>query len=205
MLNLLVMVRNYFFLFLGLVMPIWSVFFQFSRPKIDSPQAGEALQGAVTITGTTDVVGFSSMEVSFSYGTGSDGTWFLIAQSDQPVRDGILATWDTSSIADGIYQLRVWVDTVDGETVEMVVKDLRVRNYTPVETNTPPPEKYTAEPQAVAPVSTAIPTPTLLPPNPASVTMTRLGFSIVQGMVFVLVAFMIIGIYGASRRKRPRR
>lgn len=205
MLNLHVMVRKLFFLWLGLLLPFWSGLFQFSRPRIDSPQPGEALQGLVNITGMTDVAGFRKMEAAFSYGAGGDGTWFLIGQSDQPVRDGTLATWDTSTIADGIYQLRIRVETEDDEVVEVLVKDLRVRNYTPVETNTPPPEELTAQPEIVLPVSTVIPTPTSLPPNPASVTMPRLAFSIVQGVVFVFVIFMIIGIYGASRWKRPRR
>ena len=88
MLNLLVMVRNFFFLMLGLWLPFLTGSFQISRPKIDSPQNGEALQGVVEIMGTSEIVGFQGAEVAFAYGKDSS-TWFLITGSDQPVRDGV--------------------------------------------------------------------------------------------------------------------
>jgi hypothetical protein len=205
MLNLFVMVRHYLLLMLGFWLPFLTGNYQISRPKVDSPLPGEALQGVVSITGTSDVVGFKNVEVAFAYGTDSGGTWFLIAQTDQPLRDGTLAVWDTTTIADGTYLLRVRVNTMDGETVDVIIKDLRVRNYTPVETSTPQPQEQTAEPQVFVPAATALPTPTPLPANPASVTMTRLTFSMVEGLVFVLIVFLIVGVYRAARRKRPRR
>lgn len=204
MLNLLVMVRHYFLLMLGFWLPFLTGSFQISRPKIDSPQNGEALQGVVEIIGTTDIVGFQSAEVAFAYGK-DRSTWFLIPGNGQPVRDGVLASWDTTTIADGTYLLRVRVLTTDGEVVDVEAKDLRVRNYTPIETSTPRPEEQTAEPQFDMPTSTPQPTPTALPQNPASVTMTKLTFSLVEGAAFVFVVFIIIGIYSAARRKRPRR
>jgi hypothetical protein len=204
MLNLLVMVRNFFFLMLGFWLPFLTGSFQISRPKIDSPQNGEALQGVVEIIGTSDIVGYQNAEVAFAYGQDSS-TWFLITGSDQPVRDGVLASWDTTTIADGKYLLRVRVNTTDGEVVDVEVKDLRVRNYTPIETSTPRPEEQTAEPQVILPEATALPTPTNLPDNPASVTMTKLSFSLVEGAAFVFIVFIVIGIYSAARRKLPRR
>ena len=92
----------------------------------------------------SEIVGFQSAEVAFAYGK-DNSTWFLITGSDQPVRDGVLASWDTTTIADGTYLLRVRVNTSDGEVVEVEAKDLRVRNYTPIETSTPRPEEQTAE------------------------------------------------------------
>lgn len=204
MLNLFVMVRHYFLLMLGFWLPFMTGSFQISRPKIDSPQNGEALQGVVNIVGTTDIVGFQRAEVAFAYGNDSS-TWFMITSSDQPLRDSTLAVWDTTTIADGTYLLRVRVTTSDGTAVDEEVKDLRVRNYSPVETSTPRPEEKTPEPELVLPQATALPTPTDLPTNPASVTMTRLGFSIVEGAAFVVVAFIVIGIYSTVRRKPPRR
>ena len=52
MLNLFVMVRNFFLLMLGFWLPFLTGSFQISRPKIDSPQSGDALQGVVEIIGT---------------------------------------------------------------------------------------------------------------------------------------------------------
>jgi len=204
MLNLFVMMRNFFFLMLGFWLPFLTGSYQISRPKIDSPQNGEALQGVVEIIGTSDIVGFQSAEVAFAYGKDSS-TWFLISSSEQSVRDGTLASWDTTTIADGSYLLRVRVNTTDGEVVDVEAKDLRVRNYTAIETSTPRPEEKTAEPQVLLPEATSLPTPTDLPDNPASVTMTKLTFSLVEGAAFVLIVFIVIGIYSAARQKRPRR
>ena len=204
MLNLFVMVRNFFLLMLGFWLPFLTGSFQISRPKIDSPQSGDALQGVVEIIGTSEIVGFQSAEVAFAYGK-DNSTWFLITGSDQPVRDGVLASWDTTTIADGTYLLRVRVNTSDGEVVDAEAKDMRVRNYTPIETSTPRPEEQTAEPKVTLPEATALPTPTNLPDNPASVTLMKLSFSLVEGAAFVLIVFIVIGIYSAARRKRPRR
>jgi len=189
---------------LGFWLPFLTGSFQISRPKIDSPQNGDALQGVVEIIGTSEIVGFQSAEVAFAYGTNSS-TWFLITSSEQPVRDGVLASWDTTTIADGAYLLRVRVHTSDGDVVDVEAKDLRVRNYTPIETSTPRPEEQTAEPQVILPEATSLPTPTDLPENPASVTMTKFTFSLVEGAAFVLIVFFVIGIYSAARRKRPHR
>ncbi|MDX9864188.1 MAG: hypothetical protein RBT34_05215 [Anaerolineaceae bacterium] len=204
MLNLFVMVRNFFLLMLGFWLPFLTGSFQISRPKIDSPQTGEALQGIVEVIGTSEIVGFQRAEVAFAYGADSS-TWFLIADSDQPVRDGVLAAWDTTTIADGRYLLRVRVNTAEGDVVDVEVKELRVRNYTPIETSTPLPEALMAEPQVVLPEATPLPTPTNLPENPASVTLTKLSFSLVEGAAFVLIVFLVLGTYSAARRKRPRR
>jgi hypothetical protein len=166
MLNLLVMVRHYFFLMLGFWLPFLTGSFQISRPKLDSPQDGEALQGVVEIIGTTDIVGFQSAEVAFAYGADSS-TWFLITGSEQAVRDDVLASWDTTTIADGTYLLRVRVYTTDGEVVDVEARDLRIRNYSPIETSTPRPEEETTlEPQFVQPTATPLPTPTALPEIP---------------------------------------
>lgn len=204
MLNLFVMIRNFFLLWVGFWIPLASGWYQISRPKIDSPGSGDAVQGVVSVMGTSDVVGFQRMETAFAYGNKAD-TWFLIEQSEAPVRDGTLAMWDTTTIADGMYLLRVRVQTVDGQTVDVIIRDLRVRNYTPVETNTPPPQAMTTEPETAAPVSTTMPSPTPLAANPASVTVDRLGFSAVEGVMFVGIGFFIVGIYNAMRRKKPRR
>ena len=68
-----------------------------------------------------------------------DRTWFLIAQGSQPVENGLLASWDTSLITDGDYRLRA--DQVVGWIVErLLLPNIRVRNYTVVETKVIPAE-----------------------------------------------------------------
>jgi len=53
---------------------------------VGSPHPGEALQGAVSIGGTTELPGFRSAEVTFAYQSDPTGTWFLIQQSSKPVK-----------------------------------------------------------------------------------------------------------------------
>lgn len=169
-----------------------------SRPEITSPKPGEAVLGLTPITGSVAVSAFQRAEVSFSYQEGADQTWFPIQQITEPVEDGTLAVWDTTTIADGLYQLRVQVWLEDGDMVETVVPNLRVRNYSAIETSTPAPTaRSPAEtpPSTAAPVRSALPSPTLLPANPAEVTSERMAFSITQGFVFAVILFLLFGFY----------
>jgi len=175
---------------------------QFSLIAIAYPAAGQVLQGAVTVTGTSAIPDFVSSEVSFAYPNDPTGTWFLVGQSDQPVHSGTLAVWDTTLITDGNYILRLRVTLADGTTRDMVVPDLRVRNYTPVETATLAPvaaANATPLPTA-APIATLYPTPTPLSPNLAEVTPAEVWTSLLYGGLSVLVLFALVWIYLRLRR-----
>jgi hypothetical protein len=104
---------------------------------IVSPQKEQVLQGVVVISGSSSVDYFQSSEVSFSYNNDPTDTWFLIRLNDQEVKDGTLATWDTTILTDHIYTLRLRVKTSIGSVKEIEVKNLHVRNYSMVETKTP--------------------------------------------------------------------
>ncbi len=71
-------------------------------PIIDltSPSDGEVVPGAVEteIRGTAWDVNFKRFTIECSSGIGS-GKWLPIVLSDLPVKDGILATWNTSGIS----------------------------------------------------------------------------------------------------------
>jgi hypothetical protein len=158
-------------------------------PRIDNPKPGDAIQGVITIMGSSAVERFQHYEVSYTQDQGENPTWFLIQQSDEPVSAGVLAIWDTSTITDGIYILRLMNYFKDGGEEEVVVANLRVRNYTSIETNTPEPVDLfitpipLAEPTLVRP---AAPTPTKLPANPAQVTPEQLSGSFLIGAAFAL-------------------
>jgi hypothetical protein len=171
-----------------------------SQVLIRSPQAGEALQGQVTITGNSDVAGFVSVEVSFSYANDPTGTSFLIAASSQPVAQGALAVWDTTTVTDGLYTLRLRVKLGDGSYIDAIVPDLRVRNYTPVETSTPTaaPVHATPVPNVIATV-TPYPTPTALPSNPAALSPSRIYASLGYGALIVAALFLLFGLYARLR------
>ena len=168
--------------------------------SIRSPQAGEALQGQVTITGSSNVAGFASAEVSFAYANDPTGTWFLITSSGQPMAQGTLAVWDTMTITDGLYTLRLRVKLGDGSYIDAIVPDLRVRNYTPVETSTPTaaPVHATPVPNAIATV-TPYPTPTALPSNPAALSPSRIYASLGYGALIVAALFLLFGLYARLR------
>jgi hypothetical protein len=181
---------------------------------IKFPPDGQALKGKVAVSGNTSIQGFSSSEVSFSYSDNPTGTWFLIQSSTQPVKDGVLVEWDTSTITDGVFDMRLEVKLVTGESIVYTVRKLRVRNYTPVETETPTPVTPTSTPlpgDTPIPTATSTPTETPVPPtrtalpsNPAQVTRQELGISLGKGVLFTLGLFALMGIYLSVKTIRKR-
>jgi hypothetical protein len=178
--------------------------------SIRSPVAGQAMQGSVSIEGNSSVPGFVSAELAFAYAGDPTGTWFLIAEPNEPVQDGILAQWDTGAITDGDYDLRLRVSLEDGSHVESLVPGLRVRNYTPVETDTPTPVTPTltqlpGETPAVTPTPEIRPSATPLPPNPAEVTRGDILRSLGKGALAILGLFALLGAYKLVRDVGDRR
>jgi len=169
-----------------------------------SPQPGQAVQGVAAITGSASDPNLTSYEVQFAYHRSKNATWFLIQEGQQAVAEGLLATWDTTTITDGNYDIRLVVLRADGSSRESVVEQVRVRNYSTVETNTPAPTtEVTREPTATVPTTTMTPfnfTVTPLPPNPAELTGFEIAASIAQGSLAVVVLAVIIGMYFAMRR-----
>lgn len=199
-------------LLLSLTNPVWA---QEGEPTpepsgagITSPVSGQALQGSVPILGASSIDGFQAAELSFGYAQDSTGSWFLIAESDQPVVEGELAQWDTTTITDGEYTLRLIVRTADGKETSVTVPNLRVRNYTPIETDTPAVEP-TSLTIAETPAPTTTSTPTItpvppsatpLPPNPAEIGPQDITLSLGKGVLATLGVFLVIGLYSSVRR-----
>src|SRR5689334_21458541 len=88
---------------------------------ITSPVPEEWLRGQVTVTGKIDVPSFASAQLEFAYASNPTGTWFLIQAFSQPVGDSTLAVWDTTTITDGDYSLRLRVNLEDGTSQEVTV------------------------------------------------------------------------------------
>jgi hypothetical protein len=181
---------------------------------VSAPVDGQAVIGNVQIRGSTQVTGFVSAELTFAYSDNPTNTWFLIATSTEPVRNGTLAEWDTSTITDGQYDLQLVVTRQEGDALIYTVKDLRVRNYTPIETETPTPVTPTATPlPGDTPVPTSTPTPTetpipptatRLPPNPVQVTRQDFALSLGKGVAIAAGAFALLGIYASLKNLRKR-
>jgi hypothetical protein len=107
-----------------------------AQSNISSPSEGQIVQGMVVVSGSVTVLGFSSYELSFAYNDDPTQTWFLLTTSSLPVFESELGTWDTTTLTDGDYTLRLRIFLLDGTVQETTVTGLRVRNYTAVPTST---------------------------------------------------------------------
>jgi hypothetical protein len=164
---------------------------------ITAPAPDAPLLGQVAITGSTAIAGLQSWVLEFGYAEDPTKTWFLIAEGDQPIENDILADWDTTTITDGNYHLRLTVWDGAAQTSQHVIA-VRVRNYTAIETATAPP--VTATPADSTPRATLAPsrpavTLTPLPTNPAELTPQDLAASAQAGIVVIIAAFGLLGIY----------
>lgn len=196
--------QYYLFSVIGLITWLQLGILALNTPKITTPAPGDAIRGVIVIIGSTELDDFSSAEVSFAYHDEDENSdWFLIQKSAQPVDAGQIAVWDTTTITDGLYDLRLLVRLTDGSAAEVIVSGLRVRNYTPIETSTPQPtSSYLAtvgQPVPTALVEEAVITPTILPTNSIEVTQDVLSRKAVQGVLATTIFMGILGIYVSVR------
>jgi len=178
-----------------------------SNTNIETPVAGQAIQGSVVIRGSTNPDGFQKYEVNFSYSGDPTHTWFLIQESNLPVQNGVLAVWDTTTITDGEYSLRLLVSLTDGNEVEVLIDGLRVRNYSSMETGTPAPipahitlvpgrpEIYVPGGTPTSTLTPEPPAPTSLPTNPAEISTSQMILNLGQGVAYSIGIFAILGAY----------
>lgn len=138
--------------------------------------------------------------------------WHQIIYSEREVRDGLLGTWDTTTVPDGTYNLYLRVAYQDGNYKDTLPRQVVVANAeptatpTPTETPTPTPTVVLITPTVVVVQPTVVrftPTPTLvatrtsLPEVPSSITLPDMGIvfnsflfgALVAGALF---AFIII-------------
>ena len=166
------------------------------------------MQGQVAVTGTTDIPNFESAELAFAYASDPTGTWFLIRKMTDPVSGGVLATWDTTSISDGDYVLRLQVSLTYSSTKQVSVP-VKIRNYTALATASPTatatqPALQVPTPMLIAPSDTPTPAPlptaTLLPPNSAEVTVSEVYNGFWRGALVALALLLLGGILIRLRR-----
>jgi hypothetical protein len=213
MLNLTIAMKRFLLI-------IWLIFAFLPQPvhaqegdqvTISSPEEGQFVQGIAIVTGSVTATGFSSYELSFAYNDDPTQTWFVLTSGSSPVYDGQLGTWDTSTLTDGDYALRLRVFLLDGSQQEVTVTGLRVRNYTPIPTATftptvTPVVKFaapTAQRIALAAVTAtpSMPTPTPMPPNPASLAERSIPGALGRGAALALGLFVILGLLLRLRRE----
>jgi hypothetical protein len=176
------------------------------HPDIESPRPGDVLKGLVEIKGTATGEDFASYDVSFAYAEDTTGTWFIIQSSDQPVEKSVLAVWDTTVIADGIYRLRVQQYSTKGEVETLLVENLRIRNYSPIETKTPAPTKENIVVEATketTPTSMIEITP--LVANPAEISLKSFWRTVITGVSITAALFLFLGVRAAMKNRNRNR
>ena len=139
---------------------------------ITSPGFGAVLQGTVVIHGRPR--GPYATRATLEFGYTPQGPWFLLMQWEPPPEPGPLWVWDTTTVADGTYWLRLQVALEDGSILTHTVP-VQVRNYSPPEP-TPTalgqrPARPAGTPTPALPTSTPWPTPQVSAPhtdNPAA-------------------------------------
>ncbi|HAX71114.1 MAG TPA: hypothetical protein DCY14_15985 [Anaerolineae bacterium] len=182
--------------------------FQDAPVALTAPQNGETLRGQVQIQGRMDTPNFASAELAFTFASNasdSGGNWFIIQTFPQPTADFALTVWDTTSITDGDYTLRLRVFLQDGTFQDALVSDLKIRNDEPLPTATVPPtlqdfdfqplnETPGAPAQSTATPAISYPTSTPLPANPASLTTASILTIFWQSALFILVVFLFFSL-----------
>jgi hypothetical protein len=176
---------------------------------ITNPTPEAVLRGAVTITGSTAIPNFIFAQLDFAYALDSSDTWFNIQTLSRPLVGSTLAVWDTTSISDGDYVLRLRVTLEDG-TFQEVLVPFMVMNDTVLPTPTSGP---TSTPEAAFQIPTPFllaasptptdlprPIPTMLPPNPASLGQNQIYGSLGRGALVIVGLFALAGLIVRFRR-----
>lgn len=176
-----------------------------------SPRPGDIVRGEISIIGSTDLPNFVSAQLDFKYASDPAGTWFFLQNLPQPARETPLYLWNTTSITDGEYILRLRVTLTDGTTQEVTVP-ITIQNDAPISTPTVAPTStpvYSFGVQiptpfllAASPTPTEVPrpTPTPLPANPAALTQLEITASLSRGAFVIAGLFVFAGLLLRFRR-----
>ena len=178
---------------------------------IQSPREGQALQGVEILDGRIRGEDFLQGKVSFSTSGVDEPTWFFIADILPEGEEGSQITfqieWDTTQITDGNYDLRIVAEYQDQAAIYALVPNLRIRNYSAVETSTPVPADSEAEIETESsptPEPTLRNTPTPLPQNPMIVEQEDLSRTLRASLIAVVVLFIVGGAYWLIKNRSNR-
>jgi hypothetical protein len=125
---------------------------------ISFPGDNEVVRGVISITGSAAHPAFDRFQVSYAREpVAGNNAWVAVGiERQDPVINGELAIWDTTTVPDGSYSLRLRVIRRDGNYSEIETNQVVVANAVPTET-----------PTLEGPQETPTPTitPTSIPPT----------------------------------------
>jgi len=105
--------------------------------RVDTPAPAASLAGLVEIRGRAASDDFVRYTVEWGRGT-APSSWLRLNASIAPVTNGVLATWDTLSVPDGAYSIRVRLqDAVLGQRVYTIPVTVNNSGLGPTEDNAP--------------------------------------------------------------------
>ncbi len=216
---------------LALGLPIHTAAQDNTSAQITSPKAGDSLFGPVSIQGTASNPNMQRYVLQFDAQDDSADTWLPIGGPiTQQVNNGILGLWNTTTIPDGRYRIRLRVVLRDGTVLDAVVENLQISNKQPTPlptalppaTNTAVPLPPTAGPSATpliqqpptstahSPTETPVPVVAAQPVDSGTNTsqvgnmLTALGNAFCNGFYLALAVFVIVGLYSLVHvRVRP--
>lgn len=144
---------------------------QEARPVIAQPAQDASVRGIVQIIGTATHPQFQRYELYYApWPVPSDQSWIFIGDAhynQQPL--GLLGIWDSRSVPDGAYALRVRVVKMDSNYLDsdprrvLVVNTRPLSSPTPVATDTPVSAPTVARPTPTTVIEVL---PTAEPPTP---------------------------------------
>ena len=130
--------------------------------EVTSPRPNAVLRGSVSVQGTANHPDFWKYEVHFAPGMNPpDNAWSVLLVREESVVNGQLAVWDTNTVPDGTYSLRLRVVRNDGNWEDLIIRPVSVQNQEPVPTETPegtPTPLATLTPLSTEPPATQPPT-----------------------------------------------
>lgn len=164
---------------------------------LKTPGDGVVLQGVVAIRGEAKGSGLETVELAFAYPNDENETWFFITDIDVAKAAKFQVEWDTTTITDGIYDLRLKATYDHGVTLTEFVSGVRVRNYTLVETKTPSPTQTSMTSEQTTPLKESVIHSTLtpLPTNPAAVEKRDVFRALGLGLTITVSLFALLGSY----------
>ncbi len=170
--------------------------------RIESPASGETVSGVVEIRGTAAEPGMMRFRVEFGYDPDPTGTWFLVFEGTEPVRNGLLGAWDTSSVSEGEYALQLTAYFADGSMRETITRGLHVIRGTPLATASVA-EGVTSiapDPSAYARAAAAFPAPTAVYSAEPSASEGTASAQAVPLMIGAGLAMMGFGMFWIRSR-----
>ncbi len=97
-----------------------------------SPIPGNVVASNVQVLGAATHPNFLQYQVEWGSDPNPGNLWFPVGGVRQtPVINGLLDIWNTTSLQDGVYQLRLRVFLRDGTSLATVVNSVRVQNRIP--------------------------------------------------------------------------